>query len=55
MIVLRLDVDEEDRRARRTYQALGLRPGGCLVFEEIRPERTPRARAWVRRLKHSTK
>jgi hypothetical protein len=32
-------VDEEDHRAQRTYQALGLRPGGYLAFEEIWPER----------------
>jgi GNAT superfamily N-acetyltransferase len=39
---LRLYVEKENHRAQQTYQNLGLRPGGYLVFEEIWPGRFPR-------------
>jgi GNAT superfamily N-acetyltransferase len=39
VIGLRLYVEEENHRAQQTYRALGLQPGGYLVFEEIWPER----------------
>ncbi|RUL86126.1 GNAT family N-acetyltransferase [Tautonia sociabilis] len=35
VIGLRLYVERENRRAQDTYAALGLRPGGYLVFEEL--------------------
>jgi GNAT superfamily N-acetyltransferase len=35
VIGLRLYVEKENHRAQQTYQNLGLRPGGYLVFEEI--------------------
>jgi hypothetical protein len=35
VIGLRVYLDEENQGAQRTYQALGLRPGSYLVFEEI--------------------
>ena len=39
VIGLRLYVEHENHQAQRTYHALGLRPGGYHVFEEIWPER----------------
>jgi GNAT superfamily N-acetyltransferase len=42
VIGLRLYVEVENARAQKTYQALGLRPGGYHVFEEIWTERFSR-------------
>ena len=39
VIGLRLYVEQENVRAQRTYQALGMRAGGYHVYEEIWPER----------------
>lgn len=39
VIGLRLYVEHENDRAMRTYQALGLAPGGYQVFEELWPDR----------------
>lgn len=39
VIGLRLYVEEENHAAQRTYEALGLRPGGYHVYEEIWPDR----------------
>jgi GNAT superfamily N-acetyltransferase len=39
VIGLRLYVEQENDRAMRTYQALGLAPGGYQVFEELWPDR----------------
>jgi GNAT superfamily N-acetyltransferase len=39
VIGLRLYVDDRNERAHRTYQALGLEPGGYRVFEDLWPER----------------
>jgi RimJ/RimL family protein N-acetyltransferase len=36
---LRLYVEESNARAQHAYQALGMRPGGYLVYEEIWTER----------------
>jgi GNAT superfamily N-acetyltransferase len=39
VIGLRLYVEQANDRAQRTYRALGLKPGGYFVLEEIWPER----------------
>jgi len=39
VIGLRLYVEQENKRAQRTYQALGMRPGGYQVFEELWTDR----------------
>ncbi|MEW4566596.1 GNAT family N-acetyltransferase [Tautonia sp. JC769] len=39
VIGLRLYVEHENHRAQKTYEALGMTPGGYLVFEELWPER----------------
>jgi GNAT superfamily N-acetyltransferase len=39
VIGLRLYVEDENLTAQRTYQSLGMRPGGYQVFEELWPER----------------
>ena len=39
VVGLRLYVEEENARAQKTYQALGMKPGGYHVFEEIWPDR----------------
>jgi GNAT superfamily N-acetyltransferase len=39
VIGLRLYVEDENRPAQQTYQALGLVPGGYHVYEELWPER----------------
>lgn len=39
VIGLRLYVEHANERAQKTYQALGMRPGGYAVYEEIWPER----------------
>lgn len=39
VIGIRLYVEEANHRAQRTYQALGLKPGGYSVFEELWGER----------------
>lgn len=39
VIGLRLYVEAENHRAKRTYQALGMVPGGYEVFEELWPDR----------------
>ena len=39
VIGLRLYVDRENHRAQSTYRALGMQPGGYLVFEEFWPDR----------------
>jgi GNAT superfamily N-acetyltransferase len=38
-IGLRLYVEHENERAQKTYQAMGMKPGGYHVFEELWPER----------------
>jgi GNAT superfamily N-acetyltransferase len=45
VIGLRLYVEEANAKAQATYQALGMRPGGYHVFEEIWPDRFGRAEA----------
>ncbi len=35
VIGLRLYVEDENRRAQQTYQALGMRPGGYHVYEDL--------------------
>ena len=42
VIGLRLYVEEENLRAQKTYQALGLKPGGYHVYEELWMERSRR-------------
>lgn len=39
VVGLRLYVEHENERAQKTYNALGMKPGGYHVFEEIWPER----------------
>jgi GNAT superfamily N-acetyltransferase len=39
VIGIRLYVDEKNQKAQHTYAALGLKPGGYHVFEELWPER----------------
>ncbi len=39
VIGLRLYVEQENQRAQATYRALGLRPAGYLVFEDLWPDR----------------
>ena len=39
VIGLRLYVEHENERAQPTYRALGMRPGGYHVYEELWPER----------------
>jgi GNAT superfamily N-acetyltransferase len=39
VIALRLYVEQDNARAQRTYQSLGMRPAGYHVYEEIWPER----------------
>jgi GNAT superfamily N-acetyltransferase len=39
VIGLRLYVEDRNERAQRTYQTLGLNPGGYQVFEDLWPER----------------
>ena len=39
VVGLRLYVEHANDRAKRTYQSLGMNPGGYDVFEEIWPER----------------
>jgi GNAT superfamily N-acetyltransferase len=39
VIGLRLYVESENLDAQRTYRAVGMRPGGYLVFEDLWPER----------------
>ena len=43
VIGLRLYVEHENQRAQKTYEALGMTPGGYLVFEELWPERYGRS------------
>jgi len=45
VIGLRLYVEHANDRAMRTYQALGMVPGGYQVFEELWPERLSAAHA----------
>jgi GNAT superfamily N-acetyltransferase len=45
VIGLRLYVEHENDRAMRTYEALGLAPGGYQVFEEFWPDRLSDAQA----------
>ena len=42
MIGLRLYVEDSNQPAQRTYQALGMKPGGYSVFEELWIERWSR-------------
>ena len=39
VVGLRLYVEQDNHRAQATYRALGLSPGGYLVFEELWPDR----------------
>lgn len=43
VVGLRLYVDDANRRAQRTYAAMGMAPGGYHVFETMFPERPGRA------------
>lgn len=39
VVGLRLYVEHENEKAQQTYRALGMSPGGYLVFEELWPDR----------------
>ncbi|WP_169974427.1 GNAT family N-acetyltransferase [Tautonia rosea] len=43
VIGLRLYVEQENHRAQKTYEALGMLPGGYVVFEELWPDRYGRS------------
>ena len=40
VVGLRLYVEQDNHEAQATYRALGLSPGGYLVFEEFWPDRS---------------
>ncbi|WP_152051126.1 GNAT family N-acetyltransferase [Tautonia marina] len=43
VIGLRLYVEQDNHRAQKTYDALGMTPGGYLVFEDLWPDRYGRS------------